>query len=64
MAYHLTHPDSKQEIEVDAERVALYTAQGWQLRPRAAEPETPDEAVIVAASEPGPIRPSPKRPRA
>ena len=38
MAYHLTHPDSDQEIEVDAEQVSLYAAQGWQTKPGAKPP--------------------------
>jgi hypothetical protein len=35
MAYKLTHPDSGQEIEVEAEQVPIYTAQGWQTKPHA-----------------------------
>lgn len=32
MAYHLTHPESKQEIEVEADRVPMYKTQGWQTK--------------------------------
>lgn len=38
MTYHLTHPDSDLEIEVDADRLSLYTAQGWQTKPQANPP--------------------------
>lgn len=43
MAYRLTHPDSKQEIEVDAEQVPLYAAQGWQTKPGATPPTPTNE---------------------
>jgi hypothetical protein len=39
MAYHLTHPDSDQEIEVEAEQVSLYTDQGWQTKPTVKPPK-------------------------
>lgn len=39
MAYKLTHPDSKQEIEVDADKVAIYESQGWETKPTAKAPE-------------------------
>lgn len=32
MAYKLTHPDSKQTIEVEADQVSLYTEQGWRTK--------------------------------
>ena len=35
MSYKLTHPDSEQEIQVEAEQVSLYTSQGWQTKPGA-----------------------------
>lgn len=38
MSYKLTHPNSDQEIEVDAEQVSLYTAQGWQTKPNVKPP--------------------------
>lgn len=38
MAYRLTHPDSEQEIEVNAESVATYVAQGWLTKPNAKPP--------------------------
>lgn len=39
MAYHLTHPDSEQEIEVDKEQVPNYQSQGWQINPHATPPQ-------------------------
>lgn len=35
MAYHLTHPDSGVEIEVEAEMVPMYQSQGWETKPTA-----------------------------
>jgi hypothetical protein len=43
MAYRLTHPDSKQEIEVAAEQVPLYSSQGWQTKPNAKPAPTTTE---------------------
>ena len=43
MAYRLTHPDSKQEIEVDAASVATYESQGWETAPTAKAPEVDAE---------------------
>lgn len=43
MAYKMTHPESKQEIKVDAERVAMYESQGWETAPTAKPPAEPDE---------------------
>lgn len=42
MAYHLTHPDSDLEIEVEAESVATYVSQGWETKPGAKPPAAPD----------------------
>jgi hypothetical protein len=42
MAYHLTHPDSEQEIEVDREQVPMYLSQGWQTKPTVKPPESED----------------------
>jgi hypothetical protein len=42
MPYHLTHPDSKQEIEVETEQVHIYTSQGWETKPGAKPPAEPD----------------------
>lgn len=39
MAYKLTHPESKQEIEVEADMVATYETQGWEKAPTAKDPE-------------------------
>jgi hypothetical protein len=33
MAFKMTHPDSKQEIQVDAENVAVFESQGWETAP-------------------------------
>lgn len=33
MAYKLTHPESKQEIEVEADQVSTYESQGWEEVP-------------------------------
>lgn len=41
MAFKLTHPDSTQEIEVDAEMVAAYTTQGWEAVPTAKDHPEP-----------------------
>jgi len=43
MAYHLTHPDSEQEIERDAADVPMYLSQGWQTKPGAKPVETDSE---------------------
>lgn len=45
MAYHLTHPESGQEIEVESEQVPLYVSQGWQTKPTAKPVESPDAKV-------------------
>lgn len=42
MAYHLTHPDSDQEIEVDADQVPMYQSQGWQTKPGAKPVDSDD----------------------
>ena len=38
MPYHLTHPDTDLEIEVEADQVANYESQGWQTKPQAKPP--------------------------
>lgn len=38
MSYKLTHPDSEQELEVDASQVAMYESQGWETKPGAKKP--------------------------
>lgn len=38
MGYKLTHPDSKQEIEVDASVLETYQSQGWETAPQANPP--------------------------
>lgn len=40
MAYKMTHPDSKAEIQVDASAVAMYQSQGWETAPTANPPAT------------------------
>lgn len=38
MAYTLTHADSKTEIEVRSDEVAMYRSQGWETKPTAKAP--------------------------
>ena len=39
MTYKLTHPDDPTAtVDVEAEQVSLYTAQGWQTAPTAPPP--------------------------
>lgn len=55
MSYKLTHPDSEQEIEVEAERVSLYLAQGWRTKKGVKAPEANQApAVTVLDQEPTP----------
>lgn len=42
MAYKLTHPDSDQTIEAEADQVSLYTEQGWQTKPGVKPPADKD----------------------
>lgn len=42
MSYKLTHPESGQEIEVDASMVPVYETQGWETKPTA-KPAKGDE---------------------
>lgn len=39
MAYKLTHPDSEQEIERDADQLPMYASQGWKTKPNANPPK-------------------------
>ena len=39
MAYKMTHPDSKREIEVRADMAAMYESQGWETKPTAKTPD-------------------------
>ena len=44
MAYKMTHPDSGQEIKVQAEQVPMYESQGWETAPTAKPPaEKPEK---------------------
>lgn len=43
MSYKLTHPGTKQEIEVNASAVAVYESQGWETSPTAKPPTEGDE---------------------
>lgn len=43
MAYKMTHPGSKDEIEVDASAVATYESQGWETSPTAKPPTEGDQ---------------------
>lgn len=56
MAYRLTHPNSKQEIEVDASMVATYKTQGWETAPTAKDPEPPTEPVVTDATPEKPAK--------
>lgn len=42
MSYKLTHPDSNQEIEREADQVPAYVSQGWETKPGAKLPAEPD----------------------
>lgn len=44
MAYKMTHPNSKHEIEVDAAQVETYKSQGW-IESAPAEPTTNTKAA-------------------
>lgn len=50
MAYKLTHPDSGQEIEREADQVQMYVSQGWETRPTA-KPPTPNQAATATSKE-------------
>lgn len=39
MAYKMTHPDSDQTIEANADQVASYESQGWETAKTAKSPE-------------------------
>lgn len=43
MAYKLTHPATKQEIEVRADMVETYTSQGWETSPNVKPPTEGDD---------------------
>ena len=43
MSYKLTHPESDQTIEVEADMVATYETQGWERAKTAKDPE-PEKA--------------------
>lgn len=42
MAYKMSHPDSKAEIEVSADQVAVYESQGWETAPTVKSPTEDD----------------------
>lgn len=44
MPYKLTHPESEQQIEVEAESVATYESQGWETAPTANPPAETDKS--------------------
>lgn len=46
MAYKLSHPDSKTEIEVRADQVETYTSQGWETKPTAKTPPATDAEPV------------------
>ena len=43
MAYKLTHPDSNQEIEREADQLDQYVTQGWETKPGARPPAESDK---------------------
>lgn len=43
MSYKMTHPDSKIEIEVRADQVAMFETQGWETSPNAKPPTEGDD---------------------
>ena len=43
MSHKLTHPESDQTIEVEADRVEMYRSQGWETAPTAKDPEPADD---------------------
>lgn len=43
MLYKLTHPDSTQEIKVEADQVEMYESQGWETAPTAKTPAKSDD---------------------
>lgn len=45
MAYHLTHPETSQEIEVEADMVPVYISAGWETKPNAKPVATPEPKV-------------------
>jgi hypothetical protein len=49
MAWKLHHPDSDQELEVEADKVPMYQSQGWLTRQDEAS-TTPDPAPAAAAA--------------
>lgn len=40
MAYKMTHPESDQQIEVEADMVGVYESQGWETSAHAKAPES------------------------
>jgi hypothetical protein len=49
MAWKLTHPDSDQVVEVDADSVAVYLSQGWQTQ-SGRTPATAGDAPLPSVS--------------
>lgn len=43
MAYHLTHPNSDLEIEVEGDQVPMYQTQGWETKPNAKPPKSDED---------------------
>ena len=52
MAYRMTHPDSTQEIEVDAQVVDTYRSQGWETAASANPPAENTEATPAPPAKP------------
>jgi hypothetical protein len=51
MAYKLTHPDSQQTIEREADQVGMYQTQGWETKPGAKVPASPNPATTATSKE-------------
>lgn len=42
MAYKLTHRETGETLEADAQHVAMYQTQGWETAPTAKAPDADD----------------------
>lgn len=60
MSFSLTHPDSEIEIEVEAVQVPIYLAQGWQAKPGATPPESPESVEAAVPPDVAPAKPKKK----
>jgi hypothetical protein len=51
MAWKMTHPDSDQTIEVEADAVPMYQTQGWLTFKDKPPVDTSDDAVTVITED-------------